>query len=37
MARMTGECGQAITGYLLVMAPALIVVAFVLAVIAMVG
>jgi hypothetical protein len=37
MARMTQEIGQALTGYILVMAPAVIVVAFVLAVIAMVG
>ena len=37
MARMTQESGQALVGYLLVMAPAVIVVAFALAVIAMVG
>ncbi len=37
MARMTQENGQALNGYLLVMAPAVIVVAFVLAVVALVG
>ncbi len=37
MARMTQENGQALTGYVLVMAPAVIVVAFVLAVVALVG
>lgn len=37
MARLTQESGQTLTGYVLIMAPAVIVVAFVLAVVALVG
>jgi hypothetical protein len=37
MARLTQESGQALAGYILAMAPAVIVVAFVIAVVTLVG